>query len=583
MKRFSLKTKFAVPIAILLLMAGLWSLATSWTEKDALARLGASAELVARQQSRFIDSELAKYRLLPVALGEYSDLEDALASGSPEVAARLNDKLAFLASQTGAPVIYIIDGNGRVISASNANTPESFVGRNYGFRPYFTGALSAGSAEYYAVGDLSGRPGLFLSRRVGGAQGALGVVVVKYEFEALLRVWAEDPGQTFVIDPHGIVLASTDSEEELHTFRPLPAVDRAQLAASGQFNHVPLEPSRYSFGTDGMMHDPSGALLMPVDEPIAETKLRLIHVVGAAPALREARDLAWLISIAATIVLVALAATIYWRVTRAARIAADRTVLEAAVTTRTAELSAEMAERVRADRRFREAREELAQANRLASLGSITAGLIHEINQPVATIRTLAENAQHHLANARMDRVAANLATTVALTARIGAITQEMRRFARRGKGETGRVPLDGMIQGALLLIGDRFRNAEVRLDLPESGQPDVLANRVQLEQVLVNLLQNALDAVRGRPDAHVVLSVDGDETSAMLIVADNGPGIDPELGEKIFSPFVTSKPDGLGLGLGIARDIVAELGGTLKIMPSFLGGAAFVVKVRRA
>jgi two-component system C4-dicarboxylate transport sensor histidine kinase DctB len=583
MKHFPFKITFALPVLSLLLLAGLWHLTTSWMVKHALARLATDAKLIARQQSRLIDSELAKYRLLPVALGEYTDLQDALASGSIADASRLNGKLAFLAAQTGAPVIYILDGNGRVISASNADTPESFVGRNYGFRPYFTQALSTGSGEYYAVGDLSGRPGFFFSRRVGDPPGALGVVVIKYEFQTLLHSWAEDSGQTFVIDPRGIVLASTDSQEEMRSFRPLSAADRAQLTENGQFNYAPLEPSRHRFLANGMMQGPAGELLLPVDEPIPETTLRLIHVVDTAPALREARNLAWLISIATTIVLVALAAIIYWRMTRAARIAADRAALEAAVETRTAELSTEMAERSRADRRFRQAREELAQANRLASLGSITAGLAHEINQPVATIRTLAENAQHHLANADTDRVAANLITTVELTSRIGAITQEMRRFARRGNGETTRMSLDEVIEGTLLLIGDRFRNAAVRLDLPGRGQPEVIANRVQLEQVFVNLFQNALDAVTGRPCPHVVLSVDHNDTWIILVVADNGPGIDAELGEEIFSPFVTSKPDGLGLGLGIARDIIVDMGGTLKIISSPLGGAAFAVGVRRA
>src|SRR5690606_12701627 len=135
---------------------------------------------------------------------------------------------------------------------------------------------------------------------------------------------------------------------------------------------------------------------------------------------------------ATILVFVVIAGAIYWRASRAARAAAYRAELEAAVAERTAALSTEMGERELADKRFRDAREELAQANRLASLGSITAGLVHEINQPVATIRTLAENARHHLANGKLDKVTNNLNMSVELTARIGSITQEMRRFADR-------------------------------------------------------------------------------------------------------------------------------------------------------
>ncbi len=248
---------------------------------------------------------------------------------------------------------------------------------------------------------------------------------------------------------------------------------------------------------------------------------------------------------------------------------------------RTAALRAEIAERTEIDRRFRAAREELAQANRLGSLGSITAGLVHEINQPVATIRTLAENAQHHLASGRIDRVTANLSTTVDLTARIGAITQEMRRFARRGKGTIGPVPLDAVIAGALLLVGDGFRGAGVALMLPPTGQPVVRAGRVRLEQVLVNLLTNALEAVRDTLDPWVEVRVDPVGQQVLLTVADNGPGIDPAIADDIFQPFVTGKADGLGLGLGIVRDIVTEFGGTVAVVPS-CAGATFRVTLQK-
>src|SRR5690606_4848737 len=300
-------------------------------------------------------------------------------------------------------------------------------------------------------------------------------------------------------------------------------------------------------------------------------------------ALRAANDLARLVTVAAMLVFVIIAGAIYWRVSRAARAAAYRNELESAVAERTAALSAEMAERELADKRFRDAREELAQANRLASLGSITAGLVHEINQPVATIRTLAENAQHHLANGKLDKVASNLNTSVELTARIGSITQEMRRFARRRSGIVHPLPVNELVDGTMLLMGDRFHNAKVRLDIPERSDMVILACRIRSEQVLVNLLQNALDAVATSQNPYVAFSIReaGDQIS--LVVDDNGKGIEPELADEIFSPFVTGKADGLGLGLGIARDLMIEMEGTLHVVPSQLGGAAFAATLRRA
>lgn len=569
-----------VVILALALVAAIWMGARIWTEQGASERLRQSAVLVARQQTRLLDSELAKFRLLPVVLKEYSDLREVLAGGSEMATARLNEKLGFLAHEIGSPIIYVIARDGVVLASSNAGTPESFVGRNYDYRPYFQGAMAKGAAEYYAVGDLSGRFGLFLARRIGSETDPVGVVVVKFEFHRLVQTWSNDPGQTFVTDPRGIILASTDKLEDLRSFEPIAASERDKITKSGQFNAADLKPSHYAW-SDGMMDAPGGDRLVAVSEPISGTELKLVHTEATEPAMRAANDLARLITIAAMLIIILLVSAIYWRVTRAARAASVRIALERAVAERTAELSAEMAERERADKRFREAREELAQANRLASLGSITAGLVHEINQPVATIRTLAENAQHYLAKSRLDKVASNLATAVDLTARIGSITQEMRRFARRRGNSVQPVALNDLIDGTMLLMGDRFRHANVRLDVPERSNLVIAACRIRSEQVLVNLLQNALDAVAKQPDPHVAILIDQHDDELSFIVADNGPGIDPELGDEIFSPFVTGKPDGLGLGLGIARDLMAELNGTLRVVASPLGGAAFAASFK--
>lgn len=566
-----------------LLSLGVWFSAGLWAERGAFDRLREDATLIARQQTRLIDSELAKFRLLPVVLKEYSDLRDVLAGGSQDATTRLNQKLELVAHQIGSPIIYVIARDGTVIASSNADTPESFVGRNYDFRPYFKGAMAAGSAEYYAIGDLSGRFGLFLARRIGDEADPVGVVVIKFEFHRLVQTWSNDPGQTFVVDPRGIILASTDKFEDLRSFQPISTTERTRIIESGQFNAADMKPSSYRFAPEGMMIGPSGAYSIAVDEPIAGTALKLVHIEPTGPALRAANDLARLVTVAAVLIFIILAGSIYWRISRAARAAAYRYELESAVEERTAALSAEMAERELADKRFRDAREELAQANRLASLGSITAGLVHEINQPVATIRTLAENAQHHLANGKLDKVASNLNTSVELTARIGIITQEMRRFARRRSGIVRPLPLNELVDGTMLLMGDRFRNANVRLDIPERSDMVILACRIRSEQVLVNLLQNALDAVATSQNPHVAFSIreEGDQIS--LVVDDNGKGIEPELADEIFSPFVTGKADGLGLGLGIARDLMTEMEGTLHVVPSQLGGAAFSATLKRA
>jgi two-component system C4-dicarboxylate transport sensor histidine kinase DctB len=236
-------------------------------------------------------------------------------------------------------------------------------------------------------------------------------------------------------------------------------------------------------------------------------------------------------------------------------------------------------ERENSDTRYRSAREELAQANRLGSIGTITTSVAHEINQPVAAIRTAAENSVKLLGRDQADSAVANLQLIVSLTQRIGAITGELLSYARRGQRENTTTALDEIVDGALMLVGDSFRAAGVRLEVQRPPNlPLIHASRIRIGQVLVNLLQNALDAVTGVQRPHVRLEVSVAGETVRLSVSDNGAGIANDLVETIFQPFFTGKPQGTGLGLGISREIVWDHGGTLSVGFSALGGAEFTV-----
>lgn len=575
-------------ILLLLLLVGatitlVWSGASFWSRRQAAEQLVEEAELLVRQHSLLIDSELARVRLMPIVLGEYGDLVDVLSTRNPETAARLSAKFGSLVQETGASYIYLINRAGVAVAASNAGDDRSFVGQDFGFRPYFTGAMRDGEAEYYGAGLLTHQAGLFLARRVGQSDAASGVVVVKFEFGALSAIWAGDPGRTLIVDANGIVLAAPDQDQILTTLTPLPTAVRSRIDAISQYGDAKLEPGNYRFAGPNRIETVQGADMVYDALPIAGTDLRILHLLDTRPARIAADRRAALATLAILPLLLLAGFGVWWQANRTARRAAERRNLEAAVAQRTAQLREEIGYRAIADQRYREAREELAQANRLASVGSITAGLMHEINQPVATIRTLSENALHHLAANRSERVRDSLGTMIAMTERIGTLTQEMRGFAKKGEGRIVEEPLDGIIAGAMLLMEDRIAKAGIRLTLPPSGQPRVLGKRVPLEQVLVNLLQNAMDALEGRPDPEIAITVERENALICLTVADNGAGIDPQLGKQVFEPFVTGKPNGLGLGLGIAQDIMKDLGGSLTITASALGGAAFIVTMRAA
>ncbi|TCP90037.1 two-component system C4-dicarboxylate transport sensor histidine kinase DctB [Sphingomonas sp. PP-CE-1A-559] len=573
--------------ALGLIVAGVASIYGQRAVADVTAAVRTRSIQQTRSNLRLLESELQTYRLLPLMLGEYPDVRAALASGSVDPA--LNEKLAMLARRTGAPVIYALDTQGMTIAASNAGQPDSFLGHDYRYREYFTKAMASGATEFFALGSVSGRPGLYLSRRIERAGRPLGVVVVKVEFAKIARAWIQDRMATFVTDPDGIILISSDPRLQFKTTRPLTAARRAMLAQTRQFGGSPLVPAPLTM-IEGGSRLPDGTPAVAVSLPVPIAGWRLVHMEPLDAALRTAAARTrWATTLAALLTIGAMLGT-WWVHERRKRNAGARAELEAEVARRTAELRAtadrlqiEVEQREASDQRFRQAREELAHANRVGSIGTITASVAHEINQPVAAIRTFADNAAAFLDRGEPARAATNLQSIVDLTSRIGTITAGLRRYARRGAGSIGPVALDEAIDGVRLLIGDRFRAKGVTLDLPNGPEArlTVIAGRVRLEQVLVNLLQNALDAVADRRDARVSVTVGRKGRDVVLTVADNGPGIEPDIADHLFTPFATSKKDGLGLGLGIARDIMTEFGGTLDLVPAPEGAIFRMILVK--
>jgi two-component system C4-dicarboxylate transport sensor histidine kinase DctB len=555
---------------------------------DATTAVRLRAMQQTRDNLRLLEAELQTFRLLPIMLGEYPDVLSALASRKVDDA--LNAKLAVLSARTGAPVIYALDTRGITIAASNAGRPDSFLGHDYRFRDYYIKAMREGSAEFFALGTVSGRAGVYLSRRIDRAGVPLGVVVVKVEFEKIARAWIQDHMATFVVDHDGVILIASDPALQFRTISPLPAERRAAVVEARQFGRSTLSVAPMRVAGDRSLL-PGGAPAVAVSLPVPATGWRLVHM--------EPLDGAWRIAVARTRTATAVVALLLasamlaagWMLARRRRAGRSRAQLESEVARRTAELRAtadrlqiEIEQRKAADQRFRQAREELAHANRVGSIGTITASVAHEINQPVAAIRTFADNAAAFLARGRQDRAESNLLAIIDLTGRIGTITDGLRRYARRGAGSIGPVPLDAAIDGVRLLIADRFRVQGVALDLPTGPEArvTVIAGRVRLEQVLVNLLQNALDAVGRAPTARVGVTAERRGSTIILRVSDNGPGIDPAIVDDLFTPFATSKPEGLGLGLGIARDIMTEFGGTLELV-STPTGATFEMILKSA
>jgi two-component system C4-dicarboxylate transport sensor histidine kinase DctB len=528
-------------------------------ERLARREATAAAQQAGRNDARIIaaslQSELDKFSLVPLVLARDPQVRSLLSASAPE-AEPLDRRLEELARQTNAAAIYLMRRDGLTLAASNWQLDTSFVGSNYNFRPYFTGALEHGSATQFALGTVSRKPGLYIAQRVMADGQAVGVVAVKVEFDAIEANWRAATEGVYVTDRDGVVLLASNPEWRFRSTNPASARQRNRTQDRSQFGIQMLRPLDLSA-------DPPGgqvaAPLLDSSQPIKLGDWTLHLLVDPTSRVDVAVANARFYLLLALAVAGLLGASAYW-VRRRRHLRAQAVI----------------------DERTRMLREQLNQANRLATLGQVSAGVGHEISQPVAAARVFAESGARLLADGRIEEAGANFRRIVDLSDRIGLITTELRRFARRDVSEPKSFPISDAIDGARLLLRDRVRRMEATVEAPSSTESKVLvrAEPVRLEQVLVNLLQNGLDAA-GKGGA-IELALEVEERFCSLRVTDDGPGLDDEARDRLFQPFATTKPDGLGLGLVISRDIMRALGGDLTLEPSD-SGAAFVMRIPRA
>ncbi|WP_343038794.1 sensor histidine kinase [Paracoccus aestuariivivens] len=524
------------------------------THRAALADLKAAQENDMRARMQALESVLLRQRAVTTVLADDGLVRRALLEPDQTNRDRVSRKLDGLREQTDSAVIYLLDRNGVAIAASNWDEKVSFVGQDYSFRDYFSEAMQNAEATQFALGTISNRAGLYLSHSVApddGGASALGVMVVKVEFDGLERNWANAKARTDVVDANGQIILSSDPARR---FVPASAADNMAVTAS---TDVP--------GTDWVM-----------------------TVTGSArPALYAALFATGTAGFGLTLLAVLGGFALRARHRTISRMQAERRYradLQHAVDERTRALSDEIRERQVVEQRLDRLQAEMVQANKLAALGQITAGVAHEVNQPLATIRLLAENGEALLSTGATSDVADNLSSIRRMTERISRITDQLRGFARKAKGELGAVPLSDAFDAALLLTTRGQGTQHVRIELPPiPSDLRVVAETVRLEQILVNLLQNAQEALAETPDARITVTVEAGRM-VRIVVSDNGPGLPEEIAAQLFTPFLTSKPSGMGLGLVISQDIARECGGSLRAAPSRPGqGASFILDLPRA
>lgn len=580
--------------AVLLLLAVV--AAGRVASERAKAELADRAAVAGSLASAALASTIEKQRLVPMVLSRDPEVVALLATPTAAARRALDDKLAAIGAEASSSVIYVVGADGIAVAASNDNTPESFVGSNYGFRRYFTAAMAEGAAQQYALGTVSRRPGLYLSRRVDGPGGPLGVVVVKVEFDGLEARWRDSGLVVQVTDGDGVVLATTNPAWRFGATGPV--ADPAALRAAFQIGDAPFARVPVDLGGDATATI-EGRRFVRAAQPVGasapgwQLAVFLPAEASVAAASRGAQVTALLAGLLLCLAFWFRLRRRRWAEARQAALAAMNSELEQRVATRTAQLNqsnaalaAEIAERAAVETRARRLRDDLAQANRLSILGQVAAGVAHEINQPVAAIRTYAQTGQQLIDTGAVPEARENLTEIVAITDRIGSITQSLKGFARRGKGDLRPIEVEAAVDGALSLLAGRIRDAgvEIRRE-PALPGAMVTAGRIRLEQILVNLLQNALDALAGRPDPAITIALAQTPATVTITIRDNGTGIPEGVRDQLFMPFTTTKEKGLGLGLVISGDLAHEFGGTLRLEPARPDrrGTAFTLELPRA
>ncbi|MGN6549064.1 MAG: sensor histidine kinase, partial [Pararhizobium sp.] len=505
----------------------------------------------------------------------------------------------------GSAEIYIMNRSGNTIAASNYDKPDSFVGHNFSYRPYFQNAAEGRPARFFALGTTSGKRGYYFSSpvRVNGA--ILGVVVFKISLNVIEESWRGPSDDEIVVtDPEGIVFMSSRKD---WLYRSFHAIDRTALAHTLS-SHRYADRSLSALPVAGLSQR-NGYSLVTLKLGDAERQYAMLTQpmdqagwsVSVLIDTRTAHDQALLIAAAAMLVFLlgALLIAIFHqrrgRLRERMRLQREtQAELEHRVRMRTADLARanermerEVVERRATERALRKMQGDLVQAGKLAALGQMSAALSHEFNQPLAALAAYADNAAAFLERGRSAEARDNIGRISSLIERLSSISRHLRSFARRPDEKLRPVALADAIKDALEIVAWRIRAADavVETDLDPSV-PLVMADAVRLQQVLLNLISTAADAMEGLAERTITIaSRPAAADRVVIVVRDRGPGVADAVAERIFDPFFTTKGvgKGLGLGLSISYNIVKDFGGTLSVARHPDGGAVFSIELAQA
>ncbi|HCL3834077.1 two-component system sensor histidine kinase DctB [Pseudomonas aeruginosa] len=521
---------------------------------------------------------LRRYEELPQILGGLPVLRQALQQpGDPLLQKIANEALADIRRRTGADVIYLLQPDGTTQVASNWAQADSFVHRNFAFRPYYREAMQGRLARFFGLGTTSIKRGYYFASAVKEGSRIIGVLVVKVDLEHIERLWGNSPEQLLVIDNYGVVILSSREDWRFHASRPLSAAERDEIHANIPYPVQDPKPLRLQqsawLSQSRTLPETGWTVSIYAPRTLIERPVRSVLLIGGAT----------LLALLLLLTLLTLSRRHY--LDRIALEAEAKRQLEERVLERTRELESanaqlqqEVHEREQAQRELMRAQDEVVQAGKLTALGTMSASISHELNQPLAAIRSYADNARVLLDHQRTEDARGNLEQISDLTTRMASIIAHLKAYARGARRAPENVQLQPAIEDALSMLASRRRamNVELLRDVPDAPLW-VQAGETRLRQILGNLLTNALDALAEKaPPRRLWVIASQDQHGVILTLRDNGPGFSEDALAHAHEPFFTTKTTakGLGLGLAICDNLLRALGGRLEMGNHLEGGA---------
>lgn len=580
-------------------------LATGWAAFElalasAITAAGQQADRRLALFDRTLEAIIERFHYLPSSMALAAETHAILADPTnPDLRETANGFLSKLNDTAGAGELFIMAANGNVVAASNWWAYDSFVGENLAYRPYFEEAMADGDAKFYAVGTVTGVAGYFLTRRIDGEDGPLGVAVTKINLGEIEANWWRSGELIGIVDVNNVTILSTRPDWR---YRPLTVVDpgeASRIAGERRYGEAGMAPEPVaadiwpSRGTQFAYiagDDPEASGFFIVDELRLPThQWRLVSFTPTGPLFRDAWTAAAAAALGASALLLIVVLLMQRRRIVAQRLA-DHERLEQRVAERTEDLHItnealreEIADRIRAEKAEREAQHGLVQAAKMASLGQALAGVAHEVSQPVAALTT-------HLASAKLIAsrhddadIGAILTTMDKVVDRLAALTGHLKTFARKETRVEAQADIGTVIANALDLVDHKLKAFGIDVEYRRHrGKLTVTGNPIHLEQVLINLVANAADAMEHSPIRVLSIGLKKNARSVEVSVADTGSGIEAAELSNLFDPFYSTKEAGRGLGLGlsISYGLIRDIGGAITVESRPGKGSTFTVRL---